>query len=323
VRGGDLKTVPPIVYDVLRSPGQPLDAATRAFREPQFGHYFGHVRVHSDAKAAESAKVVNALAYTVGEHVVLAEGKLPEGSEGVHHLLAHELAHVRQEGNQRYTGGNVSLGSQESIEEHEAEAQAVAIGAQADRRGDSHARDLSSVTTGILRRVSAAPSSSASTRGSSGNRSDGPGPSPGESCKIDVRATHIGGFLAGAPVWHLFLIYTNGSGREYYFRGGPGGSCPGVAAGGYGTIISTTGAYVAGTVDWDPRAPSTTVATGNTACGKDGCFVSELSRIDGLCTLYAPTGPNSNTVAKTLLSKCGLPIVKPVAIAPGWGNPDL
>jgi hypothetical protein len=34
----ELKTVPPIVHDVLRSPGQQLDAQTRAFMEPRFGH---------------------------------------------------------------------------------------------------------------------------------------------------------------------------------------------------------------------------------------------------------------------------------------------
>jgi Domain of unknown function (DUF4157) len=41
--------VPPIVHEVLRSPGQPLDAQTRAFMEPRFGHEFSQVRVHSDA----------------------------------------------------------------------------------------------------------------------------------------------------------------------------------------------------------------------------------------------------------------------------------
>src|SRR5438105_278681 len=48
--------VPPIVHDVLGSPGQSLDANTRAFMEPRFGHNFSHVRVHTDAKAVESAR---------------------------------------------------------------------------------------------------------------------------------------------------------------------------------------------------------------------------------------------------------------------------
>src|SRR5437867_890098 len=43
---------PPIVHDVLHSPGEPLDAATRAFFEPRFGHDFSGVRVHNEGKAA-------------------------------------------------------------------------------------------------------------------------------------------------------------------------------------------------------------------------------------------------------------------------------
>jgi hypothetical protein len=41
--------VPPIVHEVLRSPGHSLDPATCAFMEPCFGHDFGAVRVHTDA----------------------------------------------------------------------------------------------------------------------------------------------------------------------------------------------------------------------------------------------------------------------------------
>lgn len=89
--------VPPIVHDVLRSPGQPLDAGMRSFMEPRFGHDFGNVRVHTDAKAAESARAVNVLAYTVGRDVVFGAGQYqPEASEG-RRLLAHELTHVMQQ----------------------------------------------------------------------------------------------------------------------------------------------------------------------------------------------------------------------------------
>src|SRR6266545_7306830 len=45
--------VPPVVHEVLRAPGQPLDTATRAFMEPRFGHDFSGVRVHTDARATE------------------------------------------------------------------------------------------------------------------------------------------------------------------------------------------------------------------------------------------------------------------------------
>jgi len=87
----------PIVHEVLRSPGQPLDSATRGFMEPRFGHDFSRVRVHTDAKAAESARAVNALAYTVGHDMAFGAGQyVPETSEG-RRLVAHELTHVLQQ----------------------------------------------------------------------------------------------------------------------------------------------------------------------------------------------------------------------------------
>ena len=89
--------VPPIVHDVLRSPGQPLDAATRSFMEPRFGHDFSKVRVHTGVKAADSARAVNALAYTVGQEIVLDEAFYSPNSEQGMFLLAHELAHTVQQ----------------------------------------------------------------------------------------------------------------------------------------------------------------------------------------------------------------------------------
>jgi hypothetical protein len=85
---------PSIVEDVLSSPAQPLNQATRAFFEPRFGADFSGMRVHSDTAAAHPAGAVNALAYTVGRQIVLGEGATAEPTR----LLAHELAHVVQQG---------------------------------------------------------------------------------------------------------------------------------------------------------------------------------------------------------------------------------
>jgi hypothetical protein len=89
--------IPPIVHDVLRSPGHPLDAATRGFFEARFGHDFGRVRVHADGAAARSARAVDASAYTVGTHVVFGAGRYAPGTGAGQRLLAHELAHVVQQ----------------------------------------------------------------------------------------------------------------------------------------------------------------------------------------------------------------------------------
>ncbi len=89
---------PPVVREVLGEPGQPLNAETRALMESRFGHDFSKVRVHADAKAAESAQAVNATAYTVGSDMVFGTGQYaPETNEGKQ-LLAHELTHVVQQG---------------------------------------------------------------------------------------------------------------------------------------------------------------------------------------------------------------------------------
>jgi hypothetical protein len=90
--------VPPIVHEVLRSPGKPIDPIARAFMEPRFGHDFGRVRVHTGAKAAESARAVNAAAYTVGRDVVFGAGRYVPGTSGGQRLIAHELAHTIQQG---------------------------------------------------------------------------------------------------------------------------------------------------------------------------------------------------------------------------------
>lgn len=146
----DSAAVPDVVHEVLRSPGKPLEAATRSFMETRIGHDFSgirahtasppvhsnlvigrtddpaekaadrvadavmrpsspggasmpagydfsRVRVHTDAKAAQSAQSVGALAYTVGDHVVFGGGQYAPGTSGGAKLLAHELAHVAQQ----------------------------------------------------------------------------------------------------------------------------------------------------------------------------------------------------------------------------------
>ncbi len=88
---------PPIVHEVLDTPGQPLDRATRAFVEPRFGHDFGSVRVHADSVAHRSARAVDALAYTVGQHIVFGADPWAPASTDGQRLLAHELTHVVQQ----------------------------------------------------------------------------------------------------------------------------------------------------------------------------------------------------------------------------------
>ena len=87
----------PAIQNVLGSSGQPLDAITRSFFEPRFGSDLSQVRVHADERAAESARAIDALAYTSGSEIVFGAGQYaPQTHEG-QRLLAHELVHVHQQ----------------------------------------------------------------------------------------------------------------------------------------------------------------------------------------------------------------------------------
>jgi uncharacterized protein DUF4157 len=113
--------VPSGVYEVLHSPGQPLDAATRALMEPSFGHDFARVRVHTDAKAAESARAVRAVTYTMGEDIVFSSGAYGPHSPSGRQLLAHELTHVvQQRGEENIRHGELVLGDPDDPLEAEA-----------------------------------------------------------------------------------------------------------------------------------------------------------------------------------------------------------
>jgi Domain of unknown function (DUF4157) len=94
---GGPSATPKGVGAALASPGRPLDPSARALLEPRFGHDFSQVRVHTDATAANSARSMNALAYTVGRDVVFGAGQYAPGTRAGQRLLAHELTHVLQQ----------------------------------------------------------------------------------------------------------------------------------------------------------------------------------------------------------------------------------
>jgi hypothetical protein len=83
----------------LSDRGQPLSTGEQAFFGGRMGRDFSGVRVHTSSDAAESARDVNAKAYTYGRHVVFSQGRYDATSPEGKALLAHELAHVVQQGN--------------------------------------------------------------------------------------------------------------------------------------------------------------------------------------------------------------------------------
>ena len=137
------RTAPPIVREVLRSAGQPLSAASQKYFAPRFGRDLSQVRIHDDLSAGRSAQAVNALAYTVGQDIAFAPGQYSPDTSSGRRLLAHELAHVMQNGTgrdstavrrkegdqaaQQSAGGGVKISVQSNCDGGDARALALAI----------------------------------------------------------------------------------------------------------------------------------------------------------------------------------------------------
>jgi hypothetical protein len=94
---GQMDAAPASVGQALANPGRPLEPALRLDMEQRFSHDFSRVRVHSDAVAEQSARDVNAKAYTVGHDIVFGAGVETPGTREGKRLIAHELAHVVQQ----------------------------------------------------------------------------------------------------------------------------------------------------------------------------------------------------------------------------------
>ena len=114
------------VHDVVSSGGAPLQPDVRSDMESRFGQDFGDVRVHTDGAAHESAKSVNAQAYTVGSDVVFQRDKYDPESEAGKHMLAHELTHVVQQRNGPVDGTEAGGGVEVSDPADRFEREAVA-----------------------------------------------------------------------------------------------------------------------------------------------------------------------------------------------------
>ncbi|GAB3019975.1 eCIS core domain-containing protein [Natronobiforma cellulositropha] len=101
-------TTPDVVRRVISQPGRPLEGPVREEMEARMGDSFSDVQLHTGPEAAKAASALEARAFTTGNHVVFNRGEYdPESPEGKY-LLAHELAHVRQQ-----TGGQISMLPQE------------------------------------------------------------------------------------------------------------------------------------------------------------------------------------------------------------------
>jgi hypothetical protein len=96
-----LREAPPSVDAALAAPGRSLDEPTRTFFESRLGVDLKAVRVDDDADADASTRDVEARAYTLELTSSSASGNTSRGARGGRALLAHELAHVMEQGRVR------------------------------------------------------------------------------------------------------------------------------------------------------------------------------------------------------------------------------
>lgn len=104
---------PPLVTDIANRPGKPLAPALRHWMENRLADDFTDVAIHNDPAAAEAAGVIQARAYTLGNHIVFGDGEYQPETMAGKWLLAHELVHVSQ---QRVIGKHIQTRAASVVE---------------------------------------------------------------------------------------------------------------------------------------------------------------------------------------------------------------
>jgi peptidoglycan/xylan/chitin deacetylase (PgdA/CDA1 family) len=138
---------PPIVREVLRTPGLPLEPGVRGYMESRFGRDLSQIRVHADPRAAQAARAVGALGFAVGTRAVFGAGAYSPATNRGRNLIAHELAHATQQAAPAPTAP-LRIAPEQSRSEREAEDVAAAAA-----QGRAHGRPAPAPTECGLHRA--------------------------------------------------------------------------------------------------------------------------------------------------------------------------
>ena len=130
---GGARAANPVVVRSQLGRGQPMASGLRSRMESAFGSNFTAVRLHTDGAGTQISNQLGARAFTVGEHVAFGSGQFRPGTPQGDALIAHELAHVVQQGDRR--SGTAPAGSQSDHGALEQNADRSAIGAVASAWG--------------------------------------------------------------------------------------------------------------------------------------------------------------------------------------------
>jgi hypothetical protein len=306
--------VPPVVHDVLRSPGQPLDAATRAHMEPRFGCDFSRVRVHTDARAAESARAVHALAYTVGRDVVFGPGQYAPGTQVGRRLLAHELAHtVQQRGAAQHLAGKLEVTDPAEASEQEAEQ----VAAQIDTSQGCPA--VTSAAPRIARQDDGGDGGDGTDGGTvDGGTLDGGGAANGAGAGGGA-AGAAGAAASSPPVFFCTKPVVLGQSHAFFRVGGSGPGNPT-----FELEHDETGDHCpCGMQGWPTRDYAEDKNASDAPCVAaptitQACLLSNYNRYP--IGKYCGLGPNSNTYARWLAEQCGATGLRPPGRIPGFDD---
>ncbi|WP_431257230.1 eCIS core domain-containing protein [Roseateles chitinivorans] len=133
-RSGGAHAADPVSVREQLGRGESLGGGLRARMEGAFGTRFSAVRLHTDGNAARLSNRLNARAFAIGPHIAFGGGEFQPGTPAGDALIAHELAHVVQQGQ----GGEAAAspareaavsGAPEAALEHDADAAAAGVAA--------------------------------------------------------------------------------------------------------------------------------------------------------------------------------------------------
>jgi Domain of unknown function (DUF4157)/Type VI secretion system (T6SS), amidase effector protein 4 len=125
---GQRETTDPQRIKAQLSSGRSLDSEVQSRMGAAFQQDFSQVRLHTDDRAAKLSANLKARAFTIGRDVAFGSGEYQPGTLIGDALIAHELAHVIQQGGAKATPEIIqkNSGEQRALEE---EADRSAVGA--------------------------------------------------------------------------------------------------------------------------------------------------------------------------------------------------
>ena len=123
--GGSIEPDDPTAIKSQLGSGHTLDTGLKSQMESAYGADFSRVRIHTDGKAQELSDNLNARAFTIGTDIAFGADEYHPGTVIGDALIAHELAHVVQQGGETSAAPQTKGGPASNGLEHDADVAAA------------------------------------------------------------------------------------------------------------------------------------------------------------------------------------------------------